>query len=277
MHQLFKVLSFLPLVVLHGMGWLLGWAVFLASGTYRQRLISNAKQAGLSRRDWVGSIGAAGQLIAELPRLWMGAPVPVQWSDQDKVRAALDKGQGVLFLTPHLGSFEVAAQAYAAQFGQYDHPITVLFRPPRQAWLRPLVASSRDRPGLKTGPTNLAGVKQMVRALKSGECVGMLPDQVPPEGLGEWVTFFGKDAYTMTLSARLVAQTGATVVFLWGERLPWGRGYLVRAQALPEPLSPHLPAALRQLNAMMESIILQTPRQYLWSYARYKTPRNTSL
>ena len=273
MRLLFKVLSFLPLVVLHGIGWVLGWLVFLMSATYRSRLIANAQLAGVVRKDWMRSVGAAGQLVAELPRLWLGSPVPVQWSGEEHIEDALRAGRGVLFLTPHLGCFEVAAQAYAAKFGQNGQPITVLFRPSRQSWLRSLVALSRERPGLKTAPTTLGGVKQMVRALKAGECVGLLPDQVPPEGQGEWIPFFGKDAYTMTLSVRLAAQTGAVVLFAWGERLTWGRGYRVHVQSFPQDWRASLPEALRRMNGVMESMVLHASQQYLWGYARYKSPR----
>ena len=55
---------------------------------------------------------------------------------------------------------------------------------------------------LATAPASIGGVRQMMRALKRGEAVGLLPDQVPPEGMGVWVPFFGKPAYTMTLAAR---------------------------------------------------------------------------
>lgn len=273
MRLLFKVLSFLPLVVLHGLGWVLGWMVFLLSSPYRGRLVANAQLAGVGRRSWVKSVGAAGQLVAELPRLWMGAPVAVQWTGEHHIESALRLNKGILFLTPHLGCFEVTAQAYAAQFGRLGRPITVLFRPPRQSWLRALVEMSRQRPGLKTAPTTLAGVKQMVRALKAGECVGLLPDQVPPLGQGVWTPFFGQEAYTMTLSVRLAAQTGAAVLFAWGERLAWGRGYRVHVQPLPTDWSHSVPEALLQMNRLMESMVLQAPQQYLWGYARYKTPR----
>ena len=274
MTSLFKTLSFLPLWMLHGLGWGLGWLAFLGSPTYRRRFVTNARQAGLARAGWVPAVGAAGRLVSELPRLWMGKLVAVHWDGAQHVEAALAAGKGVVFLTPHMGCFEVTAQAYAARYGQQGQPMTVLFRPPRQPWLAPLVISSRARPGLLTAPTTLAGVKQMIKALKQGQCVGLLPDQVPPQGQGVWASFFGKDAYTMTLSVRLATQTGATVLLAWGERLPWGRGYVVHVLPLAEPLSADLPAAARQINAAMEQLIRQSPGQYLWGYARYKTPRD---
>lgn len=274
MTRLFKLLSFLPLWLLHGIGWVLGWVSFLASPTYRRRFVENARQAQLGSKVWLPAVGAAGQLVAELPRLWFGKSVSVHWDGAQHVDAALSAGKGVVFLTPHMGCFEVTAQAYAGRYGQSGHPMTVLFRPPRQSWLREIVSSARMRPGLLTAPTSLAGVKQLLKALKQGQCVGLLPDQVPPTGQGLWAPFFGRNAYTMTLSSRLALQTGATVVLAWGERLAWGRGYVVHVQPFGEKLPTDLLEASAQINRAMEALVRQSPGQYLWGYARYKQPRD---
>ena len=273
MLTLFKILSTLPLGLLHTLGSCMGWLVFATSGVYRTRFLANARQAGMGWRQWRGAVGESGKLVAELPRLWLGRPVPVQWEGAHHVDAALALGRGVVFLTPHLGCFEVTAQAYAQCYGQTNSPMTVLFRPPRQSWLRELVTNARARPGLHTAPTTLAGVKQMIKALKKGESLGLLPDQVPPLGMGVWVPFFGRDAYTMTLSVRLAQQTGASVLMAWGERLAWGRGYRVHVQPLPVALPADVAQAAGVINAAMEALIRQCPQQYLWGYARYKQPR----
>ena len=273
MTPVFKMLSYLPLVVLHGVGWGLGWLAFLASSTYRTRFIANARQAGLSRAQWLSAVGAAGQLVGELPRLWFGRAVPIQWDGAQHIEEAFAVGKGVIFLTPHLGCFEITAQAYAARYGQAGQPMTVLFRPARKAWLRTLIGSARARPGLLTAPTTLGGVKQLIKALKQGQCVGLLPDQVPPSSQGVWAEFFGREAYTMTLSARLALQTGAGVLVAWGERLPWGRGYTIHVAPLGESLVPDVHQATLQINRVMESLVRKAPGQYLWGYARYKQPR----
>jgi len=272
MITLFRWLSILPLAVLHTLGWLGGWLTFALSMDYRQRLMSNARQAGLAAPSWLPAVGASGQLVAELPRLWLGRPVRVLWDGAEHVQAALEGQRGVVFLTPHLGCFEITAQAYAQRFGA-QAPMTVLYRPPRKTWLRALVGPTRQRAGLTTAPTNLSGVKQMIKALKSGASVGLLPDQVPPLGMGVWAPFFGRDAYTMTLSVRLVQQTGAAVVLAWGERLPWGRGFCVHVTPLAPSLPTDMDAAVTTINCAMESLVQRCPQQYLWSYARYKQPR----
>ena len=273
MITLFKLLSHCPLWLLHGMGAALGWLVFLVSPTYRRRFVANARQAGLAWRQWLGAVGEGGKLVAELPRLWMGKPVRTLWQGAEHVDAALEQGRGVVFLTPHLGCFEIASQAYAQRYGEVGKPLTVLFRPPRQAWLRDVVSAARQRPGLQAAPTTFAGVKQMIKALKHGESVAVLPDQVPPLGMGLMAPFFGRDAYTMTLSVRLVQQTGATVLLAWGERLGWGRGYRLHVQPLTEALPTPLLEAVTVVNRAMEKLVLQCPQQYLWGYARYKQPR----
>lgn len=269
---LFRLASWLPLWLLHGLGWVLGWLVLALSATYRRRFVANFRQAGYGWAQCRGAVGQAGELVAELPRLWFGRPVAIEWDGVQHIEQALAQGRGIVFLTPHLGSFEVTAQAYAARFGQMQ-PMTVLFRPSRQPRLRALVASARNRPGLHTAPTTLAGVKQLIKALRQGQSVGLLPDQVPPQGLGVWAPFFGREAYTMTLSARLAQQTGAVVLVAWGERRSWGRGYRIHVRPLEVALPPDAPAAAAAINRAMEQVIAACPGQYLWGYARYKQPR----
>jgi len=277
MITLFKWMSVSPLWLLHGLGWMLGWLAFGLSPTYRRRFLANVDQAGLNWHQWRPSVGQSGKLVAELPRLWMGAPVPVQWSEQalERVRQALESGRGLVFLTPHLGCFEVTAQAYAQQFG-VRWPMTVLFRPARKPWLREVVAQSRQRPGLLAAPTTLAGVKLLLKALKAGHAVGLLPDQVPPAGQGVMAPFFGRPAYTMTLSVRLIQQTGAAVLLAWGERLSWGRGYRLHVAPLRADLPADVGLAVAAINLEMQALVQQCPGQYLWGYARYKAPRSES-
>jgi KDO2-lipid IV(A) lauroyltransferase len=216
----------------------------------------------------------------ELPRLWLrpgGQPIedPVRWEGAEHVESALGQPGGILILTPHLGCFEMAAQSYAERYGARQ-PLTVLYRPARQAWLRTLEETARARPHLATAPATLAGVRQLLRALKRGETIGLLPDQVPPQGQGVWAPFFGRPAYTMTLAARLSAQTGARVLLLWCERLARGAGYVVRVQPLRAGWPEGEEAAAAALNAAMEDLIGQHPGQYLWGYHRYKSPRGAA-
>jgi KDO2-lipid IV(A) lauroyltransferase len=277
---LLRRLSTWPLWLLHALGVAVGWATYLSSPTYRRRFVAHAALADVTPAQRRAAVGQAGRAVMELPRLWLrplGEPIEPapRWSGARHIEAAHARGRGIVFLTPHLGSFEVTAQGYAERFGA-AHPVTVLYRPARKAWLRGLVDGARARPGLAAAPATLAGVRQMIRALRRGEAVGLLPDQVPPQGLGVWAPFFGQPAYTMTLSARLARQTGAQVLLVWGERLPRGRGYRVHVRPWTGELPAAPEAAASQVNARMEALIRECPSQYLWGYARYKTPRGTA-
>lgn len=279
MQRIVRWLSRRPLWLLHAIGATLGWLTYALSPTYRRRVQANAALAGIPASARRGAVAEAGRALLELPYLWLRAPnepiaPPVQWDAAALIDAAHAHGRGIVFLTPHMGSFEVTAQAYAERYATDYGPITVLYRPARKIWLRELVDTARARTGLATAPATLAGVRQMIRALRRGEAVGLLPDQVPPEGLGVWAPFFGQNAYTMTLAARLVQQTGATPLLAWGERLAHGKGYVVRLSALGEPLPSDDPVAgATAVNRAMEALIRRAPQQYLWGYNRYKGPR----
>ncbi len=277
MSSVFRLFSHFPLWLLHALGAALGWLAFFLSPTYRRRFVANAALAGYTLAQVRGAVAHAGRMAAELPRLWLGAPVPMEWIGTPCVDAAYAAGKGVLFLTPHMGCFEVTAQGLAQRYSPDHGAITVLYRPARQPWLAQVMEVSRQRPGLDTAPTTLAGVRQMIKALRAGRAVGLLPDQVPPDGMGQWAPFFGQPAYTMTLGARLALQTGATVLLVWGERLPWGRGFRLHFSALSQPLAEELDVAVAQVNQEMERLIRECPQQYLWGYGRYKQPRSEGL
>ena len=266
---LFRFLARLPLPVLHNLGALAGWLAWLLSATYRRNFSIQIALAGMiDVRN--AAIAEAGKSLLELPKIWLcrqdevvGRVVKVSgWELVDEAWAA---GRGILFLTPHLGCFEVAAQYYAAR-----RPITVLYRRPKQDWLAPLIEEGRGA-NLKLAPADLAGVRRLLKALKSGEAVGMLPDQVPGKGEGVWVPFFGRPAYTMTLAARL-AETGATVLMAYAERLHYGAGYHLKLFPLSGALEGDLTTRAAQLNRELEALVRLCPEQYLWGYNRYKVP-----
>jgi KDO2-lipid IV(A) lauroyltransferase len=281
MTGLFRWLSRRSLGFLHTLGAGVGWLGYLFSPTYRRRFRDHVRHAGVGAAAARAAIVEAGRMVMELPFIWLrptGQPLAAftRVEGAELIDEAHAGGRGLLLLTPHLGCFEICAQAYAERFAPQYGPVTVLYRPAKQPWLREVMEASRAREGLATAPASLAGVRQMIRALRRGETVGLLPDQVPPQGQGEWAPFFGRPAYTMTLAARLAQQTGAAVLLIWGERLAGGRGYVVRIERMPEPLPADAAAQAESaaiVNRAMEHLIRQCPQQYLWGYHRYKAPR----
>ncbi|MCX7166292.1 MAG: lysophospholipid acyltransferase family protein [Rhodocyclales bacterium] len=265
----FRVLARLPLPLVHNLGALAGWLAWLLSATYRRNFSRHIEQAGLTGAQ-SAAIAEAGKSLLELPTIWLRPQHEVvdrvvRVSGWELVEAAWAAERGILFLTPHLGCFEITAQYYAAR-----KPITVLYRRPKQGWLAPLIEEGRGA-NLKLAPADLSGVRRLLKALKGGEAAGMLPDQVPGNGEGAWLPFFGRPAYTMTLAARL-AETGATVLLAYGERLHYGAGYHLKLFPLSAPLEGNLLQRATQLNRELETLIRQCPEQYLWGYNRYKVP-----
>lgn len=271
---LFRFLSFFPLPFLHAIGSALGWLVYLFSASYRRRLRENINRAGFGA-ELKPAIREAGKNIMELPFIWCANPARVLATatvdNWECVQAALDAKKGVIVLTPHLGCFEIIAQAFA------EHTrFTCLYRPPRKSALKPLIEGARARGNLLLAPANLSGVRTLAKALKKGEAIGLLPDQVPQEGEGIWANFFGKAAYTMTLSAKLQSMTNAIIILAYAERLPHGRGYIVRYSNFEESLEGDAKQRAEIINKAMEKLIARCPSQYFWSYNRYKKPEGVT-
>ena len=267
---LFRLLSALPLPALHALGAALGWLVYLASPSYRRRLRGNLAAAGYAAQ-LPAAIAEAGKAIVELPFVWCAEPRRVArhatTENWEVVQAPLDAGRGIVFLTPHLGCFEMTAQQIALRTA-----LTVMYRPPKKAALKPLIEGARARHNLHLAPATMSGVRILAKCLKKGEPVGILPDQVPQEGEGVWAPFFGRSAYTMTLPAKLARLGDALVILVYAERRPRGAGYLVRFVPFEGVLEGSAAEQAATINMAMEKLIALCPAQYFWSYNRYKQP-----
>lgn len=271
---LFRFLSVFPLPVLHALGTALGWLVYLLSPSYRRRLRGNLELAGYGTQRRA-AIAESGKAIVELPFVWC-APQErvtrhVTMENWELVQRQLDSGKGIVFLTPHLGCFELTAQQVSLR-----QELTVMYRPPRKSALKPLVEGARARLKMHLAPANLSGVRMLVKALKGGQPVGVLPDQVPQEGEGVWAPFFGRQAYTMTLPAKLAQLGKADILLTYAERLPHGRGYVIRFVPFDGDLSGTAAEQAASINRVMEQLIALCPSQYFWSYNRYKRPQGVA-
>jgi len=272
MHFLLRLVARLPLPLLHRVGVALGWLVYLVSPRYRSMIKRNLEIAGLdSARMRSTVVEETGKGALEIPAIWLRphrdvAKLVVEARGWEHVERAQKVGKGLLLLTPHLGCWEISGQYIASRL-----PITVMYAPPNLRSLEPLMRAGRDRgDAMKSVPADMRGVRAMLKALKRGEAIGILPDQVPGVGEGEWAEFFGRPAYTMTLVGRLAEQTGAPVLVCYSERLPAGHGYRFTIEPTLEARPPESP--VRALNRSLERIIRRCPEQYLWSYNRYKVP-----
>jgi Kdo2-lipid IVA lauroyltransferase/acyltransferase len=267
-----KIIALLPLPLIHGFGFVLGWISYSYDKKLARRIRNNIHNSKIAPNDNAQkrlvrlTISETGKSIIETLAIWAKSQRSVlKWVKHcegwQHVEAALAAKKGIIFLTPHLGCFEITSRYYAAR-----HPITVLYTPAKKQWLSDLMDAGRERSRTQLAPANLTGVRRLLKALKQGEAVGILPDQVPDAGEGEVVTYFGQPAYTMTLVSKLHGATNATVLLAYGERLAWGRGYNIHIEPLIGDTSP------QHINNAIEQMVIKKPEQYLWSYRRFKLP-----
>lgn len=269
---LFKLWARTPLPTLHFLGKLLGYILSLNMPKSKQRAIANLKQSQLvtdipkaTKQNFIH----LGQSIMETPYIWFNDDAKVQpllhakhgW---EAVKKATASQKGVIFLTPHLGCFEVISRQYSTL-----SPITVLYRPPKMAWLSTAMIEGRTGPDIALAKADASGVRALVKTLKKGGTIGILPDQVPAAGEGEWADFFGKPAYTMTLASKLASKTNATVFMVFSERLANGQGYDIHYTLVENVNTP------QTLNQAIEQLVAQCPDQYNWHYHRYKSRRKS--
>jgi KDO2-lipid IV(A) lauroyltransferase len=269
--RIFRFFSIFPLPVLHALGSALGWFVYVLSPSYRRRMRDNMARAGYGAH-LRQAVAEAGKAVAELPFVWLASEERIArrvfLKNYELVEEHLRAGRGIVFLTPHLGCFEITAQRVS-----HDTELMVMYRPPKQSAMKPLVEVARARGQMLLAPANLSGVRMLAKFLKSGKPVGILPDQVPQEGEGVWADFFGRPAYTMTLPAKMAKLGGdAPVLLTYAERLPRGGGFLIHFVPFPGSLDGDNAQQARAINAAMEQLIAGCPSQYYWSYNRYKVP-----
>ncbi len=272
----FWLLSRLPLSVLHALGAFLGeWAAKFP-GRYGRRLRTHFLHAypDADRVVLIEAARSAGRMALEIPYFWARKDPLVGLHHlldphESHIQSLLEQGHGMIFLTPHLGCFEALAPLLSARYG-----LTVMFKPPHKIWLRRWIEKMRSRPGLHLAPAKASGIRMLVKALRHGEAVGILPDQTPPNGQGVWAPFFGKPAYTITLVQKLQRLSGAPIVLLFNERLPHGQGYRVHCRSL-DTLPEDATMAATILNQAIENLIAIAPTQYIWGYNRYKVPHGT--
>jgi KDO2-lipid IV(A) lauroyltransferase len=282
LRPLLRFLAWLDLPANHRLGALAGRFVYFLSPRYRLRALENLRTAGLAPDDG-GLARLARENAAEIGRgaaeLAWALFRPVEdvaglvkaldgWEAVERVRAS---GRPLIFVTPHLGGYDVAGRYLWSRL-----PVMAMYRPHKLGWLDEVIREGRNRgaapDGSNVAPATMAGVRMLLRHLRKGGCTVILPDQVPGEGEGEWVDFFGRPAYTMTLTGRLQEASGAAIVFCFAERLPAGAGFRLHLRVREEPLPADRAAAARAINAGVEELIRMAPAQYLWGYNRYKRP-----
>jgi len=273
-----RLMSWLPLPVVHRIGALLGRVFYLVNNDLRATARTNLKlcfpEWDEARREQLvrDCLQETAKAALESGALWLWPTDRVlrlvqQVSGGDLLEHAMAQGKGVILAIPHLGAWEVVGL-----YGSKRWPMTSLYRPPRMQALDGMIRGGRERAGAKLVPTDAGGVRALYKALNRGELVAILPDQDPDRESGVFADFFGVQANTMTLLSRLAHKTAAAVFFTYAERLPDGAGYHLHIVPAPEQLSDKdAMTAAKSLNESVEHCARTLPAQYQWSYKRFKT------
>ena len=183
--------------------------------------------------------------------------------------AALLEPRGLLVAAPHMGNWELLNQWLAMKTA-----LAILYRPPESAVGEAFLRRVRANAGgdVEQVRAEAAGVRTLLKRLQKGGVVGILPDQQPKAGEGEFAPFFGKPALTMTLLGRLAQRSGAQVLLCWCERIPGTSPprFALHVEAAPEGVADADPQrAVAALNAGVEAIARRDFAQYQWTYKRY--------
>ncbi len=273
---LYRRAAGLPLPVAHMLGAALGVLAWLVPNKFTRRTrfhIARCLPAlGFLARERLvfRTLVESGKALAELPVLWSGPAARVERlvrevRGAEEWHRALAAGKGVIAASLHLGAWEMAGLEYARR-----HPIVSMYRLQENEWDQ-VMKAGRERFGAKLVPSDRSGVRALLEALRRGASVGILPDQDPPEGSGAFAPFFGIAAHTPVLASRLARRTGAAVLYVFAERLSWGRGFVLHVvSAPPEVADADDARACAALNRGLEECIRRFPAQYWWGYARYR-------
>lgn len=276
---IFKLLAHLPLRVVHFLGNGLGYMMYLFDKSDRQRIENHLKMANLPHDKNV-VLRVCQETVKsglELPIAFFRQPEQIvslfrEIHGWQHIQAAIDAKQGLLLMTPHIGSYDLAGRYISEHL---PFALTAMYKPPKIKALDNIMQQGRIRGKGKTAPTNLQGVKQIIKALRAGEATIVLPDHVPNPydgGEGVWVDLFGQPAYTMTLAGKLANLKNVQTLFFVGERLPDGQGFALHIEPLSGSLNGDKHHDARVINENVERWIRRFPQQYLFAYNRYKQP-----
>lgn len=274
---LLRLTARLPLPAVHALGTLAGWLLWLLPNGQRRVAAINIDlcfpdwPAAARRRLLRRTLAESGKGMVELGPLWLWDGRRIldligEVRGDAAPRAAFAQGRGAIFVTPHLGAWEVAGLYVSAHW-----PLTILYRPSRLA-IDDLIRHGRERLGGRLVATDTGGVRALFQTLREGRAVGILPDQDPGREGGVFAPFFGIPANTMVLVSRLAMKSAAPAFLTYAQRLPRGRGYRLVFEPLPAAVGEGpLEASVAALNAAVEQAVRRLPAQYLWSYKRFKT------
>ena len=276
-----KILGGLPRSLSRAAAISLSWTIYLVHVRLRHVGMRNLRLAfpEKTRRERArilrGVFTSLGRQLAEVclfPRYTLeNVGKVVVYDGFENFERALSRGKGVLFLTAHLGAWELSAFTHSL----YGHPLHIVMRPLDNVYLDRLMRRYRTMHGNSTVDKD-DFVRGLLSAMKAGETVGILMDtnMTPPQGV--FVDFFGIPACTASGLARIALRSDAAVVpgfTIWDPAL---RKYRLR---FDPPLKlirtgnddADVLANTALFTKVIEEYVRKYPDQWLWVHRRWKT------
>ena len=271
---LLRLLALLPFAAIVWFGRLLGALLrhlpirFVCTARRNLELCLPELSEGEREKLLNAHFASLGIALLEIPFAWWSSPARLEKllhiEGVEHLRAAQSRERGVILLTAHFTSMEMAGRALL-----FVTPVGFLYRETKNEVLA--YALKRFRVGYGGHPIPKDDIRAFISALRRNECVWYAPDQSYRKKGAEMVPLFGIPAATNTLTSRLARMTGATVLPYFFQRLPGTRGYLAVIHPPLENFPSECAAAdTERFNHMIEAQVRRAPEQYLWIHRRFK-------
>lgn len=269
-----------PLRWLHGLGNAVGWLIYRALRVRRRLGLDNLRRAlgpDPSHRELERILlSSTRNMVKTMLELFkLGSMTDdeffrfAQVRGAENLQAAAARGQGVVLVTPHYGCWE----GLAASIARLGFRLTVVARDANDPGTAQLIRRAREAAGERIIERN--EIREMLRVLRAGEVLGILPDQHGGRN-AVWVTFMGRPARTAQGPASLALRTGAAIVPAFARRLPDDTIEVCFHPALELPVSGDRQADVRRvtqlINDVMEAEIRRHPEQWMWMHNRWRPP-----
>lgn len=273
--SILKLLSLLPLSMIRQIGSVVGIVALKLSKNSSRRLPHNLLITGLATPDNVEEMTiktakSLGMTLAEAALIawqkdydYINSLFEVDESFY-KVKKILESGKNILFLTPHIGNFELAIKYFALNLPMN---INILYKPEKDPVLDEIMLTGRTEHNVTPVPTNRKGVLSLMKHFKSGGTIGILPDNVASGGDGEWVKFFGQNVYATSLTAKICQMPETCAVLVQSLRTP--KGFKARCVFF-QPTNNDTHDIMQELYNEIEKLVREAPEQYYWSYDRFR-------
>lgn len=276
-----RLLSPLPIAVLRLIGSAAGRIVFRLNGRAVRATRTNIgivyPHADTASRERLvrDSIRHTVMLVPETVALWTWSlprlATLAKSVEGESLLRARPPGRGLLVLLLHHGNWE-----FLGYYLNTVAPLAPLYERPKSPAFDAALRAARARFGNRSAPDSVGGLRQLLKVLRTGGMVAVLPDQVPAPGSGVAAPFFGRDAFTMTLVSKLLQRVDADIVIATATRV--AGGFAVRIENVdPEIRNPDPVASTRAMNAAFEAIVARHPEQYQWEYKRYRFRRRPNV